>query len=88
MYRQFFIILFLLASKVLIGQELNTYDALYAHLELAVDPASPTISGKVTHHIRISKNTTSPTWDFKSNMQVDSILVNGESVSFKHESDF
>jgi len=88
MNRQLFILpLLLLVTKALIGQELNTYDALYAHLELSVDPASPTINGKVSHHIRISKNTTSPTWDFKSNMQVDSILVNGESVSFNHESD-
>ncbi len=60
----------------------DTYDWKFASCIWEIDPWLKYISGTVTHTIELLTPQTSITFDFNENMDVNEVLVDGESASF------
>ena len=70
-------------------RNMNTgnYDIKYARLELNINPAQASMSGKVTSHFIAKENMNAITFELVNNMTVSEVLQRGTPLSFTQNSD-
>lgn len=66
----------------------QSYDIVYHHLKLNVDPGVRNIYGSVVSHLKtLEENFTQFSFDLNYRMNVDSVLFEGQKVNFNHVND-
>lgn len=68
--------------NVVVNANTSNYDITYHKIELTVNPASPTVSGKVTTTFTALENMNTVTFDLMNELTVTAVKMNGANLAF------
>ena len=68
--------------NVVVNANTSNYDVTYHKIELTVNPASPTVSGKVTTTFTALQNMNTVTFDLMNELTVTAVKMNGANITF------